>query len=79
VITSNYSCAFECRSERDGVATFTGIASTSCEDAYGTVIDPGAFEPIGHVVMLRDHDHTQVIGCWKAFQQRGDDSTKHSI
>jgi len=37
------------------------------------VIDPGAFEPIGHVVMLRDHDHTQVIGGWKAFQQRGDE------
>jgi len=74
ITRADFGCEFECRDDGEGVATFTGIASTRKEDSYGTIIDPGAFEPIGkNVPMLRDHDRTQVIGGWRSFEQHGDE------
>lgn len=71
ITRADFGCEFETRDEGDGVAAFTGIASTNREDSYGTVIEARAFEPIGHVVMLRDHDTSQVIGGWRSFEQHG--------
>ena len=75
---SELSCAYETKSERDDVATFTGIASTDDLDLQNEVIEAGAFDPIARkangdpdVSMLRDHDRTQVIGGWKSFSQQG--------
>src|SRR5262245_34822352 len=79
---SDLHCAFEIKSEGDNVATFTGIASTSDQDSHHDIIEAGAFDPIltkqtpagemiPAVMMLRDHDRTNVIGGWKAFAQNG--------
>jgi len=72
------NCAFETKAEREDVATFSGIASTSDVDLTNDVIEAGAFDPIARkhngdpdVLMLRDHDRTQVIGGWKHFEQSG--------
>lgn len=75
---SDLACAFETKEVGDDVATFSGIASTSDVDLHNDIIEAGAFEPIARknggepdVIMLRDHDTTQVIGGWKQFTQRG--------
>ena len=72
------ACAFETKSEADHVATFSGIASTCDVDLANDIIEAGAFDPIARkangdpdVLMLRDHDRTQVIGGWKHFAQSG--------
>jgi HK97 family phage prohead protease len=66
-------CEFEASEVKDETATFTGVASTSDLDAQGDVIEPRAFEPINpkSILMLRDHDRTQVIGGWNYFAQEG--------
>jgi len=73
ITRADFGCEFECRDEGDDVAAFTGIASTNREDAYGTVIEPGAFEPIGHVVLLRDHNKSWVLGGFRSFEQHGNE------
>jgi hypothetical protein len=61
---------------------FTGIASTSDCDSDNDIIEAGAFDPIPmrtapgggsvpNVLMLRDHDRTQIIGGWRSFKQLG--------
>lgn len=78
--SSDLKCQFECKNEDDAVGTFTGIASTSDADSDNDVIEAGAFEPIPmksgpggevpNVLMLRDHDRTQIIGGWRSFRQQ---------
>lgn len=81
---SDLNCDFEIKSEDDGddVATFTGIATTSDIDLQGDIIEAGAFDPIPtklspdgikipNVMMLRDHERSEVIGGWKSFKQNG--------
>jgi HK97 family phage prohead protease len=75
---SELTCTFETKSANDDTATFTGIASTSDTDSDNDVIAAGAFDPIAmkatgepDVLMLRDHDRTQVVGGWKSFTQQG--------
>jgi len=79
---SDLDCSFEVKSEGDSVATFTGVASTSDTDSHNDIIEAGAFEPIEtklapggelipNVMMLRDHDRSQVIGGWRSFEQHG--------
>lgn len=75
---SDYACAYDVKDEAGGFASFTGIASTDDPDANGNVIVAGAFEPIPtkangapDVLLLRDHDTTQVIGGWKAIRRDG--------
>lgn len=76
------TCEYEIKSEDDKVATFTGVASTNDVDSDGDIIEAGAFDPIPtktapngetipNVLMLRDHDRSQIIGGWKAFKQKG--------
>ena len=66
-------CEFEAAEVKEETATFTGVASTDDVDAHGDVIEAGAFEPINarSILMLRDHDRTQVIGGWSYFAQEG--------
>jgi HK97 family phage prohead protease len=75
---SELSCSFETKAEDDHVATFTGVASTSDVDSDNDIIAAGAFDPIRtrssgepDVLMLRDHDRTQIVGGWKSFKQQG--------
>lgn len=74
------TCKFEAEDEtkRDGteIATFSGVASTSGTDLHNDIICAGAFEPIPmktngepDVLLLRDHDHKQIIGGWTSFIQ----------
>jgi len=72
------NCAFETKDEKDDSATFSGVASTSDLDLQNDIIEAGAFDPIPHksngepdVLMLRDHDRSQIIGGWSKFEQRG--------
>lgn len=79
----DFACSFELKAEASDSATFTGVASTSGVDLQNEIIEAGAFEPIEtkkapsgemvpDVLMLRDHDRTQVIGGWRSFQQMDD-------
>jgi len=75
---SELDCTFTTKFESDDTATFAGIASTADADLHNDVVEPGAFDPIARkgngdpdVLMLRDHDRTQVIGGWKSFTQQG--------
>lgn len=75
---SELSCSFETKAENDSVAAFTGVASTSDVDSDNDIIAAGAFDPIKvkssgepDVLMLRDHDRTQIVGGWKSFKQQG--------
>lgn len=79
---SDLNCEYLIKSEGDRVATFTGIASTSDTDEQNDIIEAGAFEPIpmkmgpdGHsipnVMMLRDHDRSEIVGGWRSFKQEG--------
>lgn len=81
-LLSDFDCTFEVKSEDEKAATFSGIASTSDVDLVGDIIEPGAFDPIRtktcpggtvvpDVVMLRDHDRTEIIGGWRSFRQQG--------
>lgn len=78
------TCAFETKDVRKSngadTATFSGVASTSGVDSQNDVIVAGAFEPIAlkpsgepDVLLLRDHDRSQVLGGWKSFLQNGDE------
>lgn len=78
--TCDFDCRFELKAEKDKAGVFTGVASTSDLDLQGDVVEPGAFEPIPKkrapngnmipaVLMLRDHDRSQVIGGWTGFHQ----------
>jgi len=75
---SELTCAYQTKAEDSNVATFSGVASTSDVDKLNEVIEAGAFLPIARkdngdpdVLMLRDHDRTQIIGGWKSFAQQG--------
>lgn len=81
---SYLTCSFDTKAESssENIAAFSGIASTSETDLHGDIIEAGAFEPIRKkmlpsgktvpdVLMLRDHDRTQVIGGWTKFEQYG--------
>lgn len=80
---TDLKCQFECKNEDDSVGTFTGVASTTDVDADGDIIAAGAFDPIPmkrgpngdvpNVLLLRDHDRTQIIGGWKSFMQHGNE------
>jgi len=72
------NCVFETKDEKNDAATFTGVASTSDLDLQNDIIEAGAFDPIPHkatgepdVVMLRDHDRSNVVGGWTRFAQIG--------
>jgi HK97 family phage prohead protease len=74
---SSLTCSYEIKSQQDNVASFTGVASTNEIDQHNDVIEAGAFLPIARkldgnpdVLMLRDHDRSQVIGGWKSFTQQ---------
>jgi len=71
-------CAFETKDEKDDTASFSGVASTADLDSQNDIIEAGAFDPIARkasgepdVLMLRDHDRSQVIGGWTRFAQQG--------
>lgn len=79
---TDLTCAFETANERKvegaDTATFSGVASTSNVDLQNDIIVAGAFEPIPlkqngepDVLLLRDHDHKQLIGGWTSFIQNG--------
>jgi uncharacterized protein len=75
---SDLTCDFETKAEANDTATFSGIASTSDVDAHNDIVEAGAFAPIPmksngepDVLMLRDHDRSQIVGGWTRFEQRG--------
>jgi len=79
---SEFACEFEVKSEGEKAATFSGVASTNDVDSHNDIIVAGAFDPIKtkvtpdgtlipNVMMLRDHDRSQVIGGWRSFKQDG--------
>ncbi|MBR0778549.1 HK97 family phage prohead protease [Bradyrhizobium diazoefficiens] len=78
--TAELNATFEIKSERADTVTFLGIASTDGVDQANDVICAGAFLPIQKktngeptVLLLRDHDRTQVIGGWRSIEQDGHD------
>lgn len=80
---SDLNCTFEIiKAEGDSVARFSGIASTSDIDQHNDIIEAGAFDPIPtkmapdgqaipDVMMLRDHDRSEIIGGWRSFKTEG--------
>jgi len=79
---TDLSCEFEIKSDGDNIAMFAGVASTSDVDYHNDIIAAGCFDPIPtkhapdgklipDVMMLRDHERSEVIGGWHSFKQEG--------
>lgn len=70
----DYDFNIETKVEEDGLAPFTGIATSDDIDHIGDVIEAGAFGKTimpRKVALLRDHDPRAVVGGWKSFTQDG--------